>query len=144
MDLVFLSRGRDLTKTTVSIFNKNADWLSILPSSMVSLCMNLIYVRCLVLYFKFYRIYLSTKPTKFDGIFISHNSTKHLYTFPAKLLCVSIGKYETMRKTTNVTTNLAVTLRLSWPYQQGYNNKTVTTKFVVTAVTTKLVVSAYF
>ena len=35
MDLVFLSRGRDLTKTTVSVFNKDNDWLSILPSSIV-------------------------------------------------------------------------------------------------------------
>ena len=37
---------------------------------------------------------------------------KHLNTFPAELCCASIGKYETM---INVTTNLVVTLRLSWP-----------------------------
>ena len=104
-------------KGTRSDQDQDNDWLSVLPSSIVSLCMNLIYVRCLVLYFKFYRIYLSTKPTKFDGIFISHNSTKHLYTFPAKLfsfvsVLVNMKQWET---TTNVTTNLAVTLRLSWP-----------------------------
>ena len=45
-------------------------------------------------------------------ISISHNSTYHFYTFPAELFYASIGKYETR---INVTTNLAVTLRLLWP-----------------------------
>ena len=63
---------------------------------------------------------------------MSHNSTKHMYTCPAELCCASIGKYEQNDKSygqlgNNVTTNLVVT-----------------TKFVLTAPTTKLIVLAYF
>ena len=76
----------------------------------------------------------------------------HLKDYPTTLLntcpLVLFNSVEpvlaNMKQMINVTANLVVTLRLRWSQQQGYNNKTVTTKFVVTAVTTKLVVSAYF
>ena len=84
-----------------------------------------------------YRMSLSIHATKIDDIFFPE-----IYLYPTTLLkncilpeiyCVIISKYKIWEEY-YVTTNMVVTIR----------PMTAMNKFIVTAVTTKLVVSAYF
>ena len=96
----------------------------------------LTYVRCLVPKFKFYRIFLSIQATQINDIFLP---LLYLCTCLAELCCANIGKNEIDDKCCvqlgcNIMTILAVTIK----------PMSITTKFVITAVKTKLVVLAYF
>ena len=120
MDLIFLLRGQDLTKNIVSLFKKDNDWLSIVSLCELSLCQVPCSVISILQNFSFHQTNKIWWFVPYHETFIFHNSTKTLEHFSCWALLCQYWQIWNNDKcynqpVCNVTTNLAATLRLSWP-----------------------------